>query len=127
VVVCDFMRVHVDSNPSPDDLAIAAEVFRLLADPTRVGLLHALASGEELTVGALAERVAKRPSGVSQHLAKLRMGHLVSTRRDGTSVHYRLANSHVGRLVVDALQHVEHLGPGTPAHHSADGTHGAQD
>jgi DNA-binding transcriptional ArsR family regulator len=111
--VCDYMRMHAGS----EDLQVAAEIFRLLADPTRVALLHALTTGDELSVTALAERAGKRPTAVSQHLAKLRMGRLVTTRRQGTTVLYRLANDHVGRLVVDAVRHAEHLGPGVPAHH----------
>lgn len=112
------MRMHADSKPAADDLSVAAEIFRILADPTRVGLLHALAlADDELSVNRLADIVGKRQPAVSQHLAKLRMGHLVSTRREGNQVRYRLANEHAGRLVLDALRHAEHLGPGVPAHH----------
>jgi len=83
-----------------------------------VRLLHALALAEdELSVTALAQVVGKRQSAVLQHLAKLRMGHLVITRPQGNQVRYRLANEHVGCLVLDALRHAEHLGPGVPAHH----------
>lgn len=121
VVTCHYMRMHADSNLADDELSVAAEIFRLLADPTRVGILHALASkDEELSVTALAEIVSKRQAAVSQHLAKLRMGHLVTTRREGNQVRYRLANEHAGRLVLDALRHAEHLGPGIPAHHRLD-------
>jgi DNA-binding transcriptional ArsR family regulator len=105
---------------SPDDeqVALAVEVFRLLADVTRVQLLRALAAGE-LSVNELAEAVGKRNGAVSQHLAKLRMARLVTTRRHGTQVLYQVANEHVTQLVSDALRHSEHLGPGTPAHHRA--------
>lgn len=99
-------------------VALAAEVFRLLADATRVQLLRALGAGE-LSVNELAEAVGKRNGAVSQHLAKLRMARLVTTRRHGTQVLYRVANEHVTQLVADALRHCEHLGPGTPAHHQA--------
>ncbi|MDO9455427.1 metalloregulator ArsR/SmtB family transcription factor [Nocardioides sp.] len=107
------MHMHADG----EDFTVAAEIFRLLADPTRVALLHALTHDDELSVTALAESVDKRQASVSQHLAKLRMGRLVTTRKQGTTVLYRLANAHVGRLVVDALSQADHLGPGVPAHH----------
>ncbi|UZJ24178.1 metalloregulator ArsR/SmtB family transcription factor [Rhodococcus antarcticus] len=113
--------MDVDSmQVSPDDeqVALAVEVFRLLADVTRVQLLRALAAGE-LSVNELAEAVGKRNGAVSQHLAKLRMARLVTTRRHGTQVLYQVANEHVTQLVADALRHSEHLGPGTPAHHRA--------
>lgn len=114
------MHMHADN----EEFVVAAEIFRLLADPTRVGLLHALTHDEELSVTALAEKVGKRQASVSQHLAKLRMGRLVTTRRDGTTVLYRLANGHVASLVVDAISQAEHLGPGVPAHHA--GPHDAE-
>jgi hypothetical protein len=46
------------------------------------------------------------------------MARLVQTRRQGTQVFYRLENEHVRQLVVDALHHAEHAGPGVPAHHA---------
>ena len=108
--------MHADND---EQIPLAVEVFRILADATRLRLLLALADGPgESSVGDLAAVVASRPSGVSQHLAKLRMARLVTTRRQGTTVLYRVANEHVTQLVRDALRHSEHLGPGTPAHHS---------
>lgn len=109
-------------DPDDDDqVLLAVEMFRMLADPTRVRLLRAL-SGEagELSVNDLSESVRKRPGAVSQHLAKLRMARLVTTRRDGNQIMYRVANEHVSQLVADALRHSEHLGSGAPAHHSAE-------
>jgi DNA-binding transcriptional ArsR family regulator len=100
-------------------VAEAAEMFRLLADETRVRLVHALLDAE-LSVGQLAEVVGKPGPSVSQHLAKLRLARLVSTRRDGTFVYYRIDNDHVAQLVVDALRHAEHGRTPTPRHHLAD-------
>ena len=85
----------------------AATVFALLADPTRLSLVWYLRDGER-SVGELASLVARPSPAVSQHLAKLRLAQLVSTRRAGTTVWYRLDNDHVGRLVVDALSHAQH-------------------
>jgi DNA-binding transcriptional ArsR family regulator len=102
-----------------DQVDLAVEVFRMLADATRVQLLWAL-TGEELPVNELATRIGKPAPSVSQHLAKLRMARLVRTRREGTQVFYRLENDHVGRLVADAVYNAEHAGPGVPAHHLED-------
>jgi DNA-binding transcriptional ArsR family regulator len=57
---------------------------------------------------------------VSQHLAKLRMGRLVRTRRAGTTIFYSLENEHVRQLVIDAVLNAEHAGPGVPSHHRDD-------
>ena len=102
-----------------DQVRLAVEVFRMLADPTRIQVLWALTDAE-LSVNELAERVGKPAPSVSQHLAKLRMARLVRTRRDGTTIFYSLENDHVRRLVVDAVHNAEHAGPGVPAHHRHD-------
>jgi ArsR family transcriptional regulator, zinc-responsive transcriptional repressor len=104
-----------------DQVQLVVEVFRMLADPTRVRVLWTLVD-RELSVNELAERVDKPAPSVSQHLAKLRMARLVRTRRDGTTIFYSLDNEHVARLVTDAVFNAEHAGPGIPAHHRADTT-----
>lgn len=86
---------------------VAAGMFRLLADPTRLALLWQLRD-DERPVNELALLVRRPSPAVSQHLARLRSAGLVSTRRDGTSVHYRLANEHVRSLVLDGLSHAQH-------------------
>ncbi|MDD4868286.1 MAG: metalloregulator ArsR/SmtB family transcription factor [Mycobacterium sp.] len=99
-----------------DQVGLIVEVFRMLADATRIRLLWALADGE-LSVNDLAERVGKPAPSVSQHLAKLRMARLVRTRRAGTTIFYSLENEHVRELVLDAVFNAEHAGPGIPSHH----------
>src|ERR1700756_2462183 len=100
-----------------DQVRLVVEVFRMLADPTRVRLLWTLIDGE-LSVNELADRIDKPAPSVSQPLAKLRMARLVRTRRAGTTIFYSLENEHVQRLVVDAVCNAEHAGPGVPAHHA---------
>lgn len=102
-----------------DQVSLIVEVFRMLADATRVQVLWAL-SDDELSVNELAERVGKPAPSVSQHLAKLRMARLVRTRRAGTTIFYSLENEHVRQLVVDAVFNAEHAGPGVPSHHRGD-------
>ena len=100
---------------------LAVEVFSMLSDATRVRIILALRN-EELSVNHLADIVDKSPAAVSQHLAKLRLARIVSTRRDGTSVFYRLANEHARQLVADAIFQAEHSLGGTPRHHRAEPT-----
>jgi DNA-binding transcriptional ArsR family regulator len=101
----------------PDDqVNLVVEVFRMLADATRVQVLWALVD-REMSVNDLAEHVGKPAPSVSQHLAKLRMARLVHTRRDGTTIFYSLENDHVAQLVTDAVFNAEHAGPGIPGHH----------
>jgi DNA-binding transcriptional ArsR family regulator len=107
-------------DPIPEDqVNLIVEVFRMLADPTRIRVLWELMGGE-LAVNELAEQVGKPAPSVSQHLAKLRMARLVRTRRDGTTIFYSLENEHVSQLVVDAVFNAEHAGPEVPRHHRGD-------
>lgn len=89
----------------------------MLADATRVRIILALREQEELAVNALAELAGKSPAAVSQHLAKLRLARMVSTRQDGTRVLYRLADEHASQLVTAAIYQAEHSLGGTPRHH----------
>ncbi|HEU4331759.1 MAG TPA: metalloregulator ArsR/SmtB family transcription factor [Lapillicoccus sp.] len=99
-----------------DVVTLAVEVLRVLADPTRLRLAGLLLDQEQ-SVSQLAALLDKPVPAVSQHLAKLRMARLVTTRRDGQSVLYRVENGHVRQLVIDTIGHVEHLLDEVPAHH----------
>ena len=101
-----------------DQVALAVEVFRMLADGTRVQILWALID-REMSVNELADTIVKPGPSVSQHLAKLRMARLVRTRREGTQIFYQLENDHVRQLIIDAVHNAEHAGPSIPAHHRA--------
>ena len=70
---------------------LVAEVFPTLADATRVRIVLALRD-VELSVNQLAAIVHESHAAVSQHLAKMRFGRAVSTRKDGTRIFCRLAN-----------------------------------
>ena len=111
----------VPASIPEDQVNLIVEVFRMLADPTRIRVLWALTGGE-LSVNELAEQVGKPAPSVSQHLAKLRMARLVRTRREGTTIFYNLENEHVSQLVVDAVFNAEHAGPEVPSHHRGNDT-----
>jgi DNA-binding transcriptional ArsR family regulator len=102
---------------------LAVEVFAMLADATRVRLILALRDGER-SVNDLSEAVGKSQASVSQHLAKMRLARMVSTRQAGTRVYYRLENEHARQLVADAIFQAEHSLGGTPRHHHANGETG---
>lgn len=117
--------MYVDKQSFDEEiLSAAVEVLRLISDPTRIKIILALHAHEELPVGSLAELVGKNPAGVSQHLAKLRMSRMVSTRHEGTSVFYRLTDEHAIALVLESLRQAEHALAHTPLppqhhHHNA--------
>ncbi|WP_308467783.1 ArsR/SmtB family transcription factor [Rathayibacter soli] len=104
--------------PDSQYVELAVEVFGMLADATRVRIILALRD-QELSVNLLADILEKSPASVSQHLAKLRLARIVTTRQDGTRVFYRLANEHARQLVTDAIFQAEHALGGIPRHHHA--------
>jgi len=74
-----------------------ARVGKALASGRRIELLDVLANGER-TVEGLAREGGLSVANTSQHLQVLRQARLVATRRDGTSVYYRLASPEVFEL-----------------------------
>ena len=74
------------------DLQLASHHCRLLADPTRLRLLLLL-DMEEMSVAELAGITQLAQPRVSTHLAKLKEAGLVTDRRDGVFVYYRIATS----------------------------------
>jgi rhodanese-related sulfurtransferase len=72
-------------------------IGKALASGRRTELLDVLANGER-TVEAVAGEVGLSVANTSQHLQILRQAGLVTTRREGTSIHYRLAGPEVFEL-----------------------------
>ncbi|MFJ9949444.1 ArsR/SmtB family transcription factor [Kitasatospora sp. NPDC091207] len=105
-----------DGQPGNDErLETAAAILALLADRTRLALMRRLGEGEA-DVTTLTEACgAARPS-VSQHLGKLRLAGLVTTRKDGRRVVYALRHGHLRRLVDEALNVADHQLSGLPPH-----------
>jgi transcriptional regulator, arsR family len=99
-----------------EELALATEVFTLLADPTRIRLILLLRDTERSS-GELAAMTGRSPAAISQHLAKLRWGHVVASRQEGSRVYYRLTDEHALALVEQALYQAEHVVDEVPAHH----------
>ena len=114
--------MHADTKdehirPDSEFVEVAVEVFRLLAEATRIRIVLALQDGE-LSVNHLADIVDRSAAAVSQHLAKLRWGRLVESRHEGTRTFYRLTDEHATRLVVEAILQAEHAVQDYPRHHA---------
>jgi len=75
-----------------------------MANEKRLQILCEL-SDQELSVGALAERVDLSQSALSQHLAKLRAMNLVSTRRDAQTIYYSVTSP----MIVPVLNTLENM------------------
>lgn len=86
-----------------DDLRkFKAEIFKVLAHPTRIHVIETLRDGE-ISVGALLEHIKVEPANLSQHLSILRLKRLVVARKDGNQVLYSLRDPLLAE-VLDAMR-----------------------
>ena len=74
------------------------DVFKLLADKSRLKIVLALAQDGELHVSALCDLLGQSQPAVSHHLTLMRMVGLVGFRREGKHNYYHLASDHVRDL-----------------------------
>ena len=82
-------------------IATEAEVFlRSLASRHRLMVLCSLLEGEQ-SAGGLGQRLGLTQSNLSRHLAMLRQEGLVATRREGTTIHYRIASERVRPILAE--------------------------
>jgi DNA-binding transcriptional ArsR family regulator len=94
----------MDFKSLEDKAETAAEFLKLMASAPRL-LLLCLVLEEERSVGELAEKTGMRMPTVSQQLALLRAQGLVSTRREGTTIYYRLASEPVRDMMGMLYKH----------------------
>ena len=101
--------------PDPAELEVAVTALRMLADGTRLRLVWLLRDAE-YDVSTLATAVGAARPAVSQHLAKLLLAGLISTRRDGRRALYTARGGHVRRLVTEVMHAAAHHRSGEPDH-----------
>lgn len=90
--------------PSPEPIyVIKAEFFRVLGHPARVRILELLRDGE-MSVGQLQAALQLDSSGTSQHLGVMRRQGILETRKEGTSVYYRVRDPRIFQLLESARQ-----------------------
>ncbi len=99
--ICDYLYMERDGHHLSD----AAELFRALAAPVRVGILLELTDGERC-VHDLVDALGVAQPLVSQHLRILRAADLVLGIRRGREVVYSLRDDHIAHIVRDAVHHV---------------------
>ena len=106
---CDGQHPHKhikkDILPPEDTLYGLADLFKTFGDPTRIRILYTLAEGE-LCVCDIAETLSMTQSAISHQLRVLKQMSLVRFRRDGKTIYYSLADSHVETILANGLEHV---------------------
>lgn len=91
--------------PSDEILDRMESVLNIASDFTRLKIMYAIMK-EEKSVSEIVEEVGASQSLVSHQLSVLKNADLVSTRKDGTKVFYRLADEHVDMLLKIVYEHV---------------------
>lgn len=99
------VRAAVARQAPDDDLERLAETFQVLASPTRLRLIEALAGGE-MCVCDLAAVAGVSQSAVSHHLRMMRALRLVRYRKDRRMAYYRLDDDHIAEVFRTGLEHV---------------------
>ena len=100
----DLVRRLRKSMPGEDELSSLAVLFGVLADRTRLRILHALSDAEELCVCDVAHVLGVSVSAASFHLRKLRDLGVLKHRNDGKMAYYRIARPLAAKLLAQALR-----------------------
>jgi DNA-binding transcriptional ArsR family regulator len=97
---------HVPHNIRPVH-EVKATLFRVLGHPARVRILELLRNGER-SAGVLQADLGLDSGGISRHLGALRRIGLVESRRDGTTVFYRVDDQRVFDLLAAGRDIITH-------------------
>ena len=88
-----------------DQTTELAELFRLLGEPNRLGIVTSCLDGP-LSVGEITARLTLSQSLVSHHLRLLRAARLLKAGRRGKQVFYSIADGHVREMLNNMIEHL---------------------
>ena len=110
---CDGTELHEDliqkvteHMPEEEELYDLAELFKVFGDSTRIRILYVLFEAE-VCVCDIAEALHMTQPAISHQLRILKQAKLVKNRREGKSVYYSLADSHVRTIIAQGREHIE--------------------
>lgn len=110
---CEFMHVHeeiidkvVKVMPEEQQLLDLADFFKVFGDSTRIKILYVL-SQSEMCVCDIANLLQMGQSAISHQLRVLKQMRLVTFRREGKTVFYRLADAHIETILAQGMEHIE--------------------
>lgn len=105
IIHCERIEKARQNSLPHDEHDKLANLFKAMGDPTRLKILLAL-SHDEMCVCDLAAFLGITESAVSHQLRMLRQLYLVSNRREGPVLYYRLNDEHIGQLIDIGLEHI---------------------
>lgn len=110
---CETIEVHEDlvalvekNMPDAEELNDLADLFKVFGDYSRMRILFVLFEAE-VCVCDLASALNMTQSAVSHQLKILKQNKLVKSRREGKSIFYSLADSHVRTIINQGREHIE--------------------
>lgn len=113
VECCDITCVHQDMTeeikkkmPQEELVEELATFYKVFGDATRVKILCVLLMSE-ICVCDLAECLDMTQSAISHQLRILKQMKLVKNRREGKTVYYSLADSHIQNIISQGMEHIQ--------------------
>ena len=110
---CDTTKVNIDVvknvQQQMPDLSKVAQLFKALADETRLKIAYALTLQSALCVCDVAEVIGSSVATASHHLRYLKDHGLAKSYREGKQMFYSLQDDHVRQIVMIAHEHMEEV------------------
>lgn len=105
----DELLNHIKADmPADELLQDLGDLFKVFGDTTRIKIMYALYE-DEMCVCAIAELIGMTQSAVSHQLKSLKAANLVTSRRDGKTIYYRLSDDHVKSIIAQGYEHITEL------------------
>lgn len=101
----ELLKIVSAKMPEEEELYDLAELFKVFGDSTRIRILFVLFEAE-VCVCDLAQALQMTQSAISHQLKILKQSKLVKSRREGKSVFYSLADSHVRTIIAQGREHI---------------------
>lgn len=95
-----------ETMPPEEEMQDLADFFKVFGDPTRLKILYVLLCSE-MCVLDIAQMLGMTQSAISHQLRVLKQMDLVKNRREGKTIFYSLADSHIVTILSQGLDHIE--------------------
>ena len=102
----DVLKQIDEKMPPEEELQELAEFFKVFGDSTRLKILYVLLCSE-MCVYDIASVLGMSQSAISHQLKGLKQLNLVKHRREGKTIFYSLADSHIVTIISQGLDHIE--------------------
>lgn len=92
-----------------DQASELEEIFKILANDTRLRLLHCLIRNKEMCGSDICEELSMKPQAISNQLQRLQDKGIVESRRDGNQIHYTIIDPCISALIDKGICLIEDM------------------